>query len=237
MKEKWNDLMGGAGFYITMAVCLLVIGIGGYFLLFYSGEPEPTAMEAELPHPVAATPVPEITDIPAENAAPSAEEPETPQPVSVPAPIPEFEPDDTPVVAQAPRTVVAPLDGQVVSAFSVDALVYNETLEDWRIHDGMDISAPEGSEVLAACAGTVLSVDHDTLMGTTVTLRHADGYHTTYASLQEDLQVEIGDQVSAGQVIGSVGCTAAAEAAQGSHLHFSFTKDGDVVNPETFLNR
>jgi len=237
MKEKWNELMGGAGFYITMAVCLLVIGISGYFLLFDGREAEPIPADAELSHPVAATPVPEIAKDLVEETTPPAEETEVPQPVAAPVPVPEYVPDDTPVVAQAPRTVVSPLDGQVVSAFSVDALVYNETLEDWRIHDGVDISAPEGSEVLAACAGTVLNVEHDALMGTSITLRHADGYHTTYASLQEDLQVEIGDQVSAGQVLGSVGCTAAAEAAQGSHLHFSVTKDGDVVNPETFLNR
>ena len=49
--------------------------------------------------------------------------------------------------------------------------------------------------------------------------------------------MEIGDSVSAGQTIGTVGDTAAAEAAQGPHLHFSVTKDGDVVDPDDFLNQ
>ena len=43
--------------------------------------------------------------------------------------------------------------------------------------------------------------------------------------------------VTAGQVIGAVGTTAAAESAQGPHLHFSVTKDGDAVDPEEYLNK
>ena len=153
------------------------------------------------------------------------------------APMPEEEVDDTPVAAEAPRTVVSPLDGQVVTAFSVGQLVDNETLGDWRTHDGVEISASAGTAVLAACAGTVAGVEDDPLMGTTVTISHADGYQTVDASLQGRPSVEIGDSVSAGQAVGAVGDTAAAEAAQGPHLHFSVTRDGDVVNPDDFLNR
>lgn len=118
----------------------------------------------------------------------------------------------------------------------MDRLVYNPTLEDWRIHNGLDIAAQEGTSVLAASSGTVLSVKDDALMGTTVTLEHGGGYQTTYASLQADPAVEVGDSVSAGQIIGVVG-TAPAEAAQGPHLHFSVEKDGDAVDPEAYLNK
>ena len=90
--------------------------------------------------------------------------------------------------------------------------------------------------MLAASSGTVLSVEDDALMGTTVTLEHGGGYQTTYASLQADPAVEVGDSVSAGQIIGVVG-TAPAEAAQGPHLHFSVEKDGDAVDPEAYLNK
>ena len=44
------------------------------------------------------------------------------------------------------------------------------------------------------------------------------------------------NHVTAGQAIGAVGTTAAAEAAQGAHLHFSVTKDGKAVDPDAFLN-
>ena len=48
--------------------------------------------------------------------------------------------------------------------------------------------------------------------------------------------METGDTVSAGQTTGAVGTTAAAEAAQGAHLHFSVAKDGEAVDPDAFLN-
>ena len=144
--------------------------------------------------------------------------------------------DDTPVVAEEPHVVVLPIQGEVLTAFSVDQLLYNETLDDWRTHDGVDIAAAEGDAVLAACAGTVSSITDDPLMGTTVVIQHSGGYETTYANLQAEPAVETGDTVSAGQTIGTVGTTAAAEAAQGAHLHFSVAKDGEAVDPGAFLN-
>ena len=139
--------------------------------------------------------------------------------------------DDTPVVAEEPQVVVSPLQGEVVAAFSVDQLLYNETLDDWRTHDGVDIAAAEGDAVLAACAGTVAVRHDDPLMGTTVVLGHSDGYETTYANLQAEPPVEEGETVTAGQAIGAVGTTAAAESAQGAHLHFAVTRDGRGGGP------
>ena len=141
------------------------------------------------------------------------------------------------VVVEAPRLIVSPLNGEVVTVFSVDQLVYNETLADWRTHDGIDISAVQGTTVLAASSGTVSSVTDDPLMGTTVVINHDGGYQTTYSNLQARPNVEAGETVSAGQIIGAVGRTAAAESAQGPHLHFSVTKDGVPVDPSEYLKR
>ena len=138
-------------------------------------------------------------------------------------------------MAEPPRLVVEPLKGEVLMAFSVDQLVYSPTLADWRTHDGVDISAKPGTTVLAATAGTVASVEDDPLMGTTVVIDHAGGYTATYANLQAKPTVEPGDLVTAGQIIGAVGTTAAAEAAQSPHLHFSVTRDGEAVDPSEFL--
>ena len=77
----------------------------------------------------------------------------------------------------------------------------------------------------------------DPLMGTTVVISHDGGYQTTYSNLQARPNVEAGETVSAGQIIGAVGRTAAAESAQGPHLHFSVTKDGSPVDPNEYLKR
>ena len=232
MQNKWEAIRGSIGFYVTLAVCLLVAGISGYFLLVNREEPP---AEAETP----------VMDTATEAPAPVVEVVEEPEVIEVISPaskvteitsMPEVAVDNTPVTAEAPRIIVSPLKGEVLTAFSVDQLVYNPTLEDWRIHDGLDISAEKGTSVLAASSGTVLSVEDDALMGTTVTLEHDGGYQTTYASLQAAPAVEVGDSVSAGQIIGAVG-TAPAEAAQGPHLHFSVEKDGDAVDPEEYLSK
>ena len=234
MSKKWDAIRGSAEFYITMAVCLVVIGVSGYFLLFGGVSPE-ERLEEEAPSEEAI-----VTD-PAPEVEVSVEEPvvETiaPEPVETPAVMPEVEIDDTPVVAEIPRQLVDPLEGEVVTAFSMEELVYNATLGDWRTHDGVDIAAEAGTSVLAASSGTVISVEEDPLMGTTVVIEHDGGYQTTYSNLQAEPSVAEGDTVSAGQIIGAVGDTAAAEAAQGPHLHFSVTCDGEPVDPQSFLNQ
>lgn len=234
MQNKLKSILSGAGFYTTLVVCLLVVGVSGYFLLFDKEENASSPPEEVPPQTEVTASAPEL-EAPEE---PAVVETISPAPVREEAPpMPEVEVDDTPVMAEPPHLVVTPLDGRVLTAFSVDELVYNETLADWRTHDGVDISAETGTAVLAACAGTVASVVDDPLMGTTVTISHADGYQTTYANLQSDPPVEAGDAVSAGQSVGTVGTTAAAESAQGPHLHFSVTKDGDAVDPDAFLNK
>ena len=229
MSKKWDAIRGSAEFYITMAVCLAVIGVSGYFLLFDGEEADETAapqVETTLP----AVSQPEIPEIPEEPVVETI----SPEDVEVPV-MPELEVDDTPVAAQAPRLIVSPLEGEVVTAFSMEELVYSPTLGDWRTHDGVDISAALGDTVLSASAGTVVSVEDDALMGTTVVIEHDDGYQTTYSNLDSQANVAAGETVSAGQIIGAVGNSAAAESAQPPHLHFSVTKDGEPVNPDEFL--
>ena len=233
MSRKWDAIRGSAEFYVTMAVCLLVIAVSGYFLLFGGESPE-ERLEADAPaqETTLPDPMPEVEVSP--DPVPAVEA-LSPEPVEeIPVTVPETVIDDTPVVAQAPQPVVNPLEGEVVSAFSMDALVYQPTLGDWRTHDGVDIAAEAGTPVLAAAAGTVRSVEEDPLMGVTVVLDHPDGHQTTYASLQAEPGVEAGETVAAGQVIGAVGTTAAAEGGE-PHLHFSVTRNGEPVDPEAFL--
>ena len=237
MVNKCKDILSGTAFYAVLGICLVTAAVCGWYLLL----DDDTSRETQAPPVEVAAPAEmpaEAFESPAEPEPEPLREPETspevPAAVMPEAVVPE---PDVPVVAEAPQLVVQPLSGKVVTAFSVDRLVYSETMGDWRTHDGIDISAQAGTKVLAASAGTVLAVENDVLMGTTVTLSHSGGYQTTSACLQATPAVEQGDSVTAGQVIGAVGTTAAAESAQGPHLHFSVTKDGDAVDPEAYLNK
>ena len=233
MEEKVKKVLSGVGFYGTLAVCLAVVGVCGWILLRDDGG-DPTE---ELTPVTPRIPVSQTVEMPEVEVEP---EPvvETLEPANVPEELPEVTVEDTaPVVAEAPRLVVEPLRGEVLTAFSMEELVYSPTLEDWRTHDGIDIAAKAGTTVLAASAGAVLSVEDDPMMGTTVVLEHDGGYQTTYANLQAKPNVEVGDAVSAGQIIGAVGTTAPSEASQAPHLHFAVTKNGKAVNPNEFLEK
>ena len=239
MRQSWSSFFGGTGFYIALVLCVLATGVAGYFLLFTGQEAEDVGANVDnvvtTPNPVEQTPT--ITPSSQEEAeVPEEDDTEvTSKPVTVIVPEVQPDPDAEPVEAEVPNIVVAPLAGETVSVFSMDALQYNETMGDWRTHDGVDIAATAGTAVVSAGAGTVLSVEENGRLGVTVVIAQRDGYEATYGSLGEELSVAEGDTVSAGQQIGVVGNTSLTESGLGAHLHFSVAKDGVAVDPAEYL--
>ena len=230
----------GTGLYIALFLGLTALAVTGYWMLLPSStDKTPTNVtEPPVTTPITAEPVtPDVPEV-------KPEEPAEPVQSVVEVTVSEKEPEVTePVTPVAPRLIVSPLSGETVAAFSMDELAYSETLADWRTHDGIDIKADAGTQVLAASSGTVLaassgtvlSVADDDLMGTTVVIAHDGGYETTYSNLQSVPTVAPEQYVSAGQVIGAVGTTSLAEASMAPHLHFSVTKDGEIIDPQEFL--
>ena len=145
--------------------------------------------------------------------------PETPQPT------PELSPEPEIPAEEAAET----------AAQDVYKLSYNPTTRDWRTHDGIDIAADYGAVVSAMASGTVTQVYHDDRYGTTVVTERADGLRCTYANLESIPTVNVGDSVSAGDTIGSVGDSAGCESAQESHLHLSVSVSGQSVSPLDYL--
>ena len=127
------------------------------------------------------------------------------------------------------------MDGAVLRPYAMTALAYDETMSDWRTHDGIDIEAKYGTVVSAMAAGTVTKVYYDDLYGTTVVTEREDGLQCTYANLESIPTVNVGDQVSVGDTIGSVGDSAGCESAQESHLHLSVAASGQSVSPLDYL--
>ena len=215
-KHRAKAVLSSKGLYIALALCLLAGGTVAY--LSYANRAP--AAEASV-----STPVIEVKPQPA-------------TPVMPKAPVKNEPVEETAAVAEPNELlpqVVSPLDGTTVTVFSMTELMYDDTMADWRTHNGLDIQAGEGDAVKTAAAGTVVSVRNDEMMGTTVVIDHAGGYTTTYASLQENPPVLSGDRVAAGDIIGCVGSTAAAESGMGPHLHFSVSKDGVAIDPSEYV--
>lgn len=140
------------------------------------------------------------------------------------------EPDDS---SAAERTFYCPVSGKVGKGYSVTALVFSQTMKDYRVHTGIDISAPAGTPVIAYAAGEVVSVENDYFYGTTVAVKHDYDTVSYYMSLSPELAggISVGAHIAAGQQIGSVGNTARVESADGPHLHFELRVGGETVDP------
>ena len=127
--------------------------------------------------------------------------------------------------------------GSIVKEHSTEVPVFSTTLNEWRVHTGIDISADVGSEVYAVCDGTVTAVFAHPFHGRTVEITHSAGIVSVYSNLSADgITVNVGDTVSTGDKIGTVGDTSLTELADEPHLHFEMKVNGVSVNPLDYIS-
>jgi murein DD-endopeptidase MepM/ murein hydrolase activator NlpD len=134
------------------------------------------------------------------------------------------------VMQTKPEAMCWPAEGFIQTEFAQDKLIYRPTLKEWSVHPAVDIQAAAGTAVRAVMKGRVESVRDDRMLGKQVTLLHADGWRSLYASL-DTVEVVVGDTVEAGDPLGTIGNSALEEISQGPHLHFVLEKDGKPVDP------
>ena len=207
-ENKRGRSFGGKGYYIALVLCAAAIGIISY--VYRNGQTDPAVQAANAPVSVTGTATLPTAQKPAET--PEATDPTT-----------------------GKLSVCAPVQGEVLSGYAMEVLSYNETTRDWRVHNGVDFAAPEGTSVVAAADGQVYTVYEDDRMGMTVVIRHEGGYTTRYSSLDPSVSVSAGDQVTMGQTIGTVGTSALMENALGHHVHFAVSHNDESVDPLKFL--
>ena len=152
--------------------------------------------------PVAQPSAVEPTQLPTAQATQLPTAVATPQ--KSPAAIPEF-------------IFIWPVEGHITQPYSSE-------------HYAIDIAAEEGTPVMAAASGTVVTAEWDDRCGNLVALSHGDGLITRYTHLL-DYQVAVGDQVDQGQQIGRVGSTG---ESTGPHLHFEIILK---IDPAPLLNK
>lgn len=131
---------------------------------------------------------------------------------------------------------VSPVVGTVTKSHSSTTPVFSNTLDEWRIHTGLDITADEGAEVSAAADGEVTAVYNDPMLGQTVEITHSGTHKSYYSNLaKETVKCKKGDMVSSGQVIGYIGDTTISELADEPHVHFEIKVSGVAVNPLDYI--
>lgn len=234
--HKVGDFIEGKGFYIVLALCLAAIGVSGWVLissLNMEQEQVPVAGNASITVTPAPTPAATVTVTPQKPVLTATPKPTATAAAVASTPAPTPQPTATPKAA--PTSLAWPVVGEVLTGHSLETLAFDATMGDWRTHTGLDIAAAVGTEVRAPAAGEVVLVTQDVMLGTTVVIDHGGDLRTTCANLAATPTVEVGDQVSVGDIIGAVGETAISESALPGHLHFSVTRGGEPVDPMELL--
>ncbi|MDR1373901.1 MAG: M23 family metallopeptidase [Treponema sp.] len=102
-----------------------------------------------------------------------------------------------------------------------------------RMHEGLDLAAPEGTEVYAAREGIVTDLGEDPVYGKYVVIRHGENWVSLYGHLSV-ISANLRSAVRSGTLIGRVGSTG---QSTGPHLHFELRQNGRAQDPGRFLFR
>ncbi|MBR2476584.1 MAG: M23 family metallopeptidase [Clostridia bacterium] len=242
-KREKNKKNGGGLFYTILFVTIVAVGTTAYVMHTKNmavseltknaqqiavGTPELKPIKIELPPDIAPAEIDEVVVAEehwqSDDVLPVEEEIIYEEAEAVTA-----EPTQT-------TSISCPVDGEIIKPHSDTELVYSKTMEDWRLHKGIDIAVPIGTEVKASANGTVSECYTDTATGVTVIIDHGNGIMTRYSNLASSSTVKAGESVESGTVIGVVGDTAEFEIADEPHLHFEVIKDGKSVDPKSYFN-
>lgn len=249
MNQKKGHFWNGKGFYLALTLVIAGAAMASFLAIdsmMTKLQPESTAPQTHIdgeettPWDGKSTPTEKKQeDVPvtssssaqpsasssSSNSASSQEQPQpsaTEQPASAEQPVP-----------QGPR-YISPMNGQVLQAFSGDELVYNQTLEDWRTHNGLDLQGLQNDNVASPMKATVVKVDKDDpLWGGLVELQGEDGIIVRLCGL-DSVYVQKGQALEQGAAVGLLG-TIPCEGALERHLHVECLQDEKYVDPAPLL--
>ena len=131
---------------------------------------------------------------------------------------------------------VVTLNGEILVPCSQNEPVWFASLGQWQIHAALDIAGAPGEAIRACGDGIVGEAWKDPLWGNSIRLEHADGFVSTYSNLNTLNLVQTGSAVMAGDVIGSVGRSAAVESELPWHLHFEMRCGDTAVDFERLMS-
>lgn len=153
------------------------------------------------------------------------------------APPADEKPNDT-TTSTLPTEFLLPVSGVLLSAHDSDLQVFSPTMQDYRVHLGIDIGTVSGAVVSAMADGTVAQIWDDVRMGRCVAIKHGGEAYTIYKNLTAEHPegIVVGGTVKVGDVIGTVGDSAMVEIGEEPHLHLEMTVKGIQVDPTDYLS-
>lgn len=129
-------------------------------------------------------------------------------------------------ISQTPS--ILPAEGRLVSGYGVRV---HPIYKVRKHHKGIDITNKTNTDIISAANGQVIRAQYSSSYGNFVEVKHNDSITTLYAHLKS-MNVQVGDKVFRGQVIGKMGNTG---RSTGTHLHYEVRKNGNALNPKNFF--
>ena len=133
---------------------------------------------------------------------------------------------------------ILPVSGVLSKKHDPEIQVHSTTMNDLRVHLGIDIVTEAGAAVYSAADGTVSKIWEDMFMGNCIMIKHGGDSYTIYKNLSKTLPdgISEGTTVRSGQLIGSVGESAMIEIGEEPHLHFEMTVADLMVDPLKYFD-
>lgn len=228
-KSRVLEILKTKPIYPVLALCLIAIGVAAYA----SNKGLPAENEGVTP----LTPTTEArTEVPTDEVRgdvtgmPDERKQTTAVPTTEAKTEPKTEPETKPTYFSLPLGTAIAFD------YSHGELVYSKTMNDWRVHNGVDFSGKVGDSVKAIADGVVEAVFDDELWGTVVVIDHGGEVMAKYCGFGKGSTVKKGDKVKLNDTIGNLG-TVPCEEALGPHIHLEIAVNGEIKDPLSVLGK
>lgn len=126
-----------------------------------------------------------------------------------------------------------PIEGTIAREFNINELIYYEAIEEWRTHQGIDIKPDGNLNVYSSFGGVVEKVDNSSVMGVEIVINHGNDIFTVY-SCMSSTSVKVGDNVTKGQKIGTLGAIENIEMSEVPHLHYEIIVKEKNYDPTSY---
>lgn len=254
-RNKLSKFFNNKGFYIILAVCILIVAATAIYVATQNMNSPDTSMneptnlipgEANLEEESGEQAKAVAGSISKDELASQSAVANQSTTASTPSSAPTKAEVETSAKPKSDNTAVKsilkfdrPVEGAIMKDFTRDVTTFSEskTLGDIRAHKGLDFKVEKLTKVRAVADGTISLVE-DNANGITVEISHgSDGLVTKYAGLSKQGLEDIccGLKVKANEIIGLVGDPIQSECEDGAHLHFEVLKNGKSVDPVPYL--
>jgi len=148
--------------------------------------------------------------------------------------VPDTKEDKLETIFKVSTSLLYPVNSMRVTKEYSEQAVYSETMEDYRPHTGTDFKAKAGEAVFSVSDGIVDDISEDDMYGNIIKITNGT-YSVYYCGVGDDMAVEEGESVTAGQVIARVG-DIPCETEDEPHIHMEVRVSGNYIDPMTVIS-